>query len=266
MSSVGFVDVYEGVPACTLMEGYSVFKVRETLRKEPKPASVERVFESRLDELKAQDQQVDMEQLLNDVYDDLVRVADITSKDYLVVFDHVGERFLVDGNRAKGEVCLEQMKTIIKEDADGNTPNFEVHMPEPFIMEKLLTNYVLDADSVPEPMFVAERVKIGVKTLAGKKAKSPNITIVKEDVTAQEFSKHLTDKRTVHCLEVEYDGVVYANVDNTCMISGIKYDGELKYKTDESIDEQDNWLAEYQQILPELSKLVTLLQDAIENK
>jgi hypothetical protein len=261
--TIGFTPLYEDVLFNTLIEGYTVFKVTQAVRKVVKEEALEREFGVRLLKLEDQSIPVDMEQLLSEVDADLRRMSEITLASYLVVFDHYNKRFLIDGQRAKAELALQLVKQIIREDSEGDTPSFEVLMPEHFLMQKILTDYVLNPNSVPEPLVVDEMVKIGSKTIAGAKPKSANITVKAEDITSDEFTKHLTDRRAVHSLALDWDGCIYANVDHTLMISGIKFEGDLKYKEDLTLDAADDFTAEYTLILPEVSKFVNLLESEL---
>ena len=82
-------------------------------------------------------------------------------------------------------------------------------------------------------------------------------------IVSKEFTKHLTDRRAVHMLEVDWDGIIYANVDHTFMFTGIKYEGSLKFKEDLTMDEQDEWTAEWTPIYNELSKFINLLESEL---
>tara|TARA_R110000787_G_scaffold90783_4_gene191494 strand:- start:3059 stop:3955 length:897 start_codon:yes stop_codon:yes gene_type:complete len=256
----GLVEVFDGVMFTTLIEGYTIFNIRQSKRAAVKAEALESEFNFRVKKLAAQDIPLDMDILLEEVNVDLTRMSNITTKDYLTVYDHKGKRFIVDGQRGKGEDVMHLMHNLFQEDEEGNTASFEVLMTEPFIMQDILTKYVLDPKLVPEPLIIGEKIKIGAKTAAGKKSTSSNITITKEDVTASEFTEHLTERRAVHSLELDNDGIIYATVDHTFMISSLKYEGSLKYKEDLALDECDNWVTEYTQILPEISKFVNLLE------
>lgn len=264
--TIGFTPIYDDVLYSTFVEGYTAFKVTQAKRKEIKPDALEREFNVRMAKHTEQSLPLDMDVLLSEVEEDLRRMSDITVASYLVVYDHKNNRFLIDGQRGKSEDCLTLVKQLIQDDAEGNTPNFEVLMTEEFVMQVLLTQYVLKPDSVPEPLIVGEKIKIGAKTPAGKRPTAANITITKEDVTASEFTKHLTERRAVHSLELDNDGIIYATVDHTFMVSGVKYEGSLKYKENLLLDECDNWVAEYSQILPEISKLVNLLEKEVNKE
>lgn len=256
---IGFVELYEGALSTSEVDGYTLFKVRQTKRKVVKPESLEREFNCRLKKLSRQDISFDMDELLQTVSDDLLRMSEQTSKDYLVVYDHDNSRFLIDGDRGKSDEVLGLVKNIIKEDEDGEYPSFEVLMPEAFTVQPLLTGYVFEPASIPEPIILGDMIKLGKKAIAGKAPSAPNITIKDEDISSKEVLNHLDNHKVVHSLELDFDGCVFFNIDHTFKISGIKFEGSLKYKEDLNLGEYENFLAEYTLILPELSKMLNIL-------
>lgn len=256
---VGFVEVYEGVHKVTTIKDYSVFKVRQSVRKEVKADALEREFNARIKKYENQAIQVEMDKLLEEVNQDLTRMSDITTKDYLVVYDHSNERFVIDGERGKAETCLRLVHSTFKENEEGKTPTFEVLKPEAFLVQPLLTKYLMDQETLPEPIILGDMVKIGKKALAGNNAPAPHIHVKNEDVASKETLSHLNEHKRVHTLQLDWDGIIYFNIDSTFMINSVSYEGSLDYKEDLDKEPEENWLAEYQQKLPEISKLITTM-------
>ena len=257
--TVGFVPLFDDVLTTALVEGYNIFKVRQAVRQEPKAEAIENEFNFRLNKVSAQDVQVNMDELLQEVDADLTRMSNITIKDYLVVWDQVGKRFLVDGDRGKAEVCIQHLHNIFEEECQ-----FKVLMTDPFLVQPLLTTYISDKYALPEPFVLDSSVKLGKKCPCGKKSPSANITIKNEDISSQEVLNHLAKNKVVHSLGLDYDGVIYFELDHSFMINAISYEAELKYKDDVALDAQDSFIAELTPIMPELSKIIDKLQEELE--
>jgi len=250
----GLVEVFDGVMFTALIEGYTIFNIRQSKRAAVKAEALESEFNFRVKKLAAQDISLDMDLLLEEVNVDLTRMSNITTKDYLTVYDHVGKRFIIDGQRGKGEDVMHLMHNLFYESC-----LFEVLMTNPFLIQPLLTSYVTNQDNIPEPLALEDSIKLGVKCIAGKAPTAANIVIKKEDISSKEVINHITKGKVAHMLGMDWDGIIFFNIDHTFLISGVAYEGDLKYKEDMSLDMQDNFLAEYQQILPEVSKLVNVL-------
>lgn len=253
------VEVFDGVMFTTLIEGYTIFNVRQSKRAAVKAEALESEFNFRVKKLAAQDIALDVDILLEEVNVDLTRMSNITTKDYLTVYDHVGKRFIIDAPRGKAEDVMCAMHNIFDESCQ-----FEVLQTNPYLVQPLLTSYITNQDNVPEPLALEDSVKMGVRCLAGKAPVSANITIKNEDISSREVINHITKGKVVHTLGMDWDGIIFFNIDHTFMLSGVAYEGDLKYKEDMSLDIQDNFLAEYQQILPEVSKLINVLVAELE--
>ena len=255
----GLVEVFDGVYYTTLIEGYTIFNVRQSKRAAVKAEALENEFNYRVKKLSAQDIQVDMDVLLEEVNVDLTRMSNITTKDYLTVYDHKGKRFIVDAPRGKAEDVIHLMHNLFDESCQ-----FEVLMTNPFLTQPLLTSYVTNQDNIPDPLALEDSIKLGVKCIAGKAPTAANIVIKKEDISSKEVINHITKGKVAHMLGMDWDGIIFFNIDHTFMISGVVYEGDLKYKQDMGIDQQDNFIAEYQQILPEVSKMLDILVSELD--
>lgn len=236
------------------MEGYNIFKVREAVRAEIKADSIESEFNHRLKKVSAQNIKVDMDGLLQQVEDDLTRMSNVAVKDYTVVWDQVNKRFMVDSPRGKGEVCMSLIHNIFEEEIQ-----FEVIMPSAFFVQPLLTSYIEDKNALHEPFALDNKVTLGKRCVAGKNPTAATITIKNEDVSSKEILNHLAKNKVVHSIGLDYDGIVFFNLDHTFMFTAITYEADLKYKSNGALDPQDDFVAEFTPILPELSKVINLL-------
>lgn len=252
--SSGFCELYEDVYVQNDVDGFTMLKIRQSKRSEPKPDTVEREFLRKQQKMTKDGLEVDLDVLLEEVNTELLRVQDIKTKDILVVIDHEKELVYVDAPRTLAEDVLYLVHDVLVEDVA-----FEVVMPEQAVMQKLLTKYLKDSVSIPEPMILGYHVEMGYPTQVGKKAKSSNVIVKGEDIDTDEVEKHLTSGKVVNKLELDNDAVVYFKVDNTMFISGIKFEEALKYKEDDDITASLNHLSEWQLKLPEISKLVSIL-------
>ena len=202
-----------------------------------------------------------MDQLLQEVNEDLIRTADITKKTFMLVIDHNNKKVMIDAPRNVAEEALQLLHTVLVEDIQ-----FEVLMPDQAVMQKMLTSYVNKPLLVPEPVILGYHVEMGSKTEVGVKAKSSNVIIKNEAVEDNdEVKKHLASGKVVNKIQLDHDGVICANMDNTFFINAIKFEEALKYKEDTDISASLNFLAEWQQKLPEVSKFVVILENELEN-
>ena len=246
------------------VDGYTMFKVMISKRKDINQETLEKEFNTRMKRAEQQSVPFDMEACLQEVTDDLTRMSDIKSKAYLAVYDHQGRRFLIDAPRNTAEDVLQLLHNIIDVDDECNQPTFEVLMTDPFVVQPLLTDYCLKGDNIPEPLALEESVKLGLKCIAGKNATPANIVIKKEDVSSKEVLNHITNGKVVHSLGMDSDGIIFFTIDHTYFISGITYEADLKYKTDDTLSDEENLLGMYTPILPEISKLIDLLVSELD--
>ena len=91
---VGFVEVYDHTYYTNKVDGYTMFKVMISKRKDINQETLEKEFNTRMKRAEQQSVPFDMEACLQEVTDDLTRMSDIKSKVYLAVYDHQGKRFL----------------------------------------------------------------------------------------------------------------------------------------------------------------------------
>jgi DNA recombination-dependent growth factor C len=232
-------------------------------RKDINQDTLEKEFNTRMKRAEQQSVPFDMESCLQEVTDDLTRMSDIKSKGYLAVYDHKGKRCMIDAPRNVAEDVLQLLHNIIDVDDECNQPTFEVLLTDPFLVQPLLTSYCLKVDNIPEPLALDENVKLGLKCIAGGKPTSANITIKKEDLSSKEVLNHINNGKVVHSVGLDSDGVIFFTIDHTYFINGITYESDLKYKVDDSLSEEENLLGMYTPVLPELSKLVNLLESEL---
>jgi DNA recombination-dependent growth factor C len=270
MDKVGFVPVFEGAMYTNMVDGYTLLKVKESVRKETKPATVEREMDKRVEASKDLTVPLDMEELLNTIISDLRSVADITNSEYLVAFDHKNKQVLVDAPEGKAHTCLKQVKKLIegasiREGEDSAEVTFELYKPPFHVIQDILTEYVLDDSKLPNELVLEENIKIGTKTEVGATSGGEfQVHIKNQDVHSVDVTNHLDNTMRVHKLSMDWDGCIYFDLDHAFNITGIKYEAELKYKASEALDDQDNFVAEYALILPELSNLLNTLYSEID--
>lgn len=251
---IGFVELFEGTYYTTNVEGYTIFKVAITKRKEPKQETVENEFTYRLAQNEKKGITVDLDMLLEEVNIDLNRTAEQTHKEVLVVFDHINKRFMIDAPRPIAEDAMSLLHVLY----EGAT--FEVIKTDPLYMQQLMTKYVVDEDTIPEPFCLAEYTELAEKVKVGaEKAKPSTILVKKEYSSCDEVQKHIACGKLVNKLELDYSGVLYFKVDTTFFINSVSFDQELKYSENEELTKEDNLTAHWLVALPEVSKAVNIL-------
>lgn len=251
----GFCELYEGTYLEENVQGYSILKVRHSKRKDIKDSTVEREYTRRMEKLSKEGTPFDLDQLLEEVNTDLIRTSEITTKSFMLVVDHVNQCIMVDATRNVAEDSLHLLHKVLKEDVQ-----LEALLPEQAFMQKLLTGYVSNVNSIPDPMVQGYHVEMGYKTEVGKKAKSSNVIIKNEDICGEEVNKHLDSGKVVNKLEIDHDGIIFFKIDNTFFINSIKFEEALKYEEDTDSSASLNFLSEWQLKLPELSKMVSILE------
>lgn len=255
MSKIGFVELYEDCLYTTNVENYSIFKVRHTKRKPVKQETIEYEYNNRIKKLAKQELSFDMDVVLQEVEDDLIRMSEQSSKDILVVFDHVNKRFMIDAPRTAAEDVLHFMKKIIV----NEEYQFELVTSDPAMMQKLMTGYVLKEDTMPEPFVLGEYTELGLPAVIGGKPKTSKVIIKDEHSSCDEVKKHLLNNKLINKLELDADGVVFFNIDSTFMITKLAFEESLAYDENPELSLEENLLAHWNVIFPELSKDVNIL-------
>lgn len=251
---VGFTEIYEGEYYNTTIKGYSVFKVRVTKRKPVKPDNVEREFNSRIKKLSRQEVSFDMDVVLSEVNDDLIRMSDQVEKDILVVFDHENNRFMIDSPRNQAEEVMCFMHKLMPYPIE-----FEVVMSEPQMMQNLLTQYVVKEDNMPEPFVLDEYTELALPVKMGDKAKPSTVIVKGEPSSCDEVKNHLNHGKRVNKLALDFDGVIFFKIDSTFFISSVAYEEALKYTTGKDTSEEEDLVAHWSVVLPELTRSVNIL-------
>lgn len=258
---VGFVPVYEDVLVVDNIDNYIIMKIKHSKRDNIKPETLEREFQTRMRKLSREEIAFDMDQLLSEVHDDLTRMSNIKDKEYLVVYDIVNEQFLFDSVRNTAEDGVKLIRGLLPDDI-----SVELYQKEAFILQNLLTSWVMDNKLIPDSIVLGEKINLGKKTEAGKAASSANIKITKEHAEAKEVLNHIVNNKVVHLINLDWDGIIYFDIDHTFKITGVKYEEQLDYEESVELDEEGNFIAEWQLKLNELSKLLNVLYSEIETK
>ena len=259
-SKIGFVPVVKDEMIIAGIADYTIFKLRASKRVAVKQDAIERELQHQIKKFEREDTPYDMDVICGEVTDMLTRTSNITSKDYLVIYDKVNDQFLFDCNTA---VAQEGVSIILK--SLSHEIDLALVETEPFILQKVLTSYLTDRKMLPDLMEVEEKVTLGTPTPAGKKPKGANITIKKEYLGSPEVLNHIKNNKVVHSLDIELDGGLFFNIDHRFNISGITYENHLDFEESSELSVEDNFVAEYTLKLAEISKVLNILYLEVEN-
>lgn len=203
--------------------------------------------------LSRQETSFDMEVLLQEVNEDLTRMADQIHKEVTVVYDHTNFMFMIDAPRPVAEDCMSLLHNLYE------NATFEVVMSDTHNMQKLMTSYVLRESVIPEPYCLGDHTELAPPCKIGDKPKPPTVIVKKEHSSCEEVKKHLLNNKRINKLEMDFDGQIFFKVDSTFFLSSLSFEESLKFKDNKDLSEEENNIAHWSVALPELSKAVTIL-------
>lgn len=257
-SSIGLVELFEGK---TLQElaipdnNTLALKIKHSVRKEPKQEVIDAEVDTRL---KGDETEEQMAAIEEEVYLQAKRLAGVTHKTYMAFVNFGTNEILIDAPRNTADEGIAFMlQNII---GNSSECEFELFKQEAVLMEKLLTQYVVKESTVPEPFMLGEVTKLGKKSELDKSPKSPTVAISKEYCGSEEVLNHVKAGKYVKLLELDYDGIMSLQLDNTFFIKTIKYFESLSFKSDEDVADSVNFMTEYTDKLATIYDVVRILK------
>lgn len=257
---IGFIPLFDEELYSTQVKDYTVFKVRHTKRVEPKAETIEREFTSRTKKLARQELSFDMDEVLEEVNIDLMRTAEQKGNDFLAVYDHVQGMFMIDAPRNAAEDVMSLLHELYED------TTFEVVMTEPKYMQDLLTGYVVKQSTIPEPFALGEYVELAKPVKVGDKAGKSLVTVKEHPASCQEVINHLTQNKRINKIELDCDGILFPVIDTTFFISKLVLEGDMKLVVDKGLSEEENMIAHWSVLFPEVSKMINILLLDLTNK
>lgn len=261
-SSIGLVELFEGK---TLQElaipdnNTLALKVKHSVRKEPKQEVIDAEVDTRLKGDETEEQLAAIEE---EVYLQAKRLAGVTHKTYMAFVNFGTNEILIDAPRNTAD---EGIAFILQNIIDNSSEcEFELFKQEAVLMEKLLTQYVVKESTVPEPFMLGEVTKLGKKSELDKAPKSPTVSITKEYCASEEVLNHTKAGKYVKLIELDYDGIMSLQLDNTFFIKGIKYFESLNFKADEGSADSVNFMTEYTDKLATIYDAVGILKGELD--
>ena len=257
-SSIGLVELFEGktLQEISLADNNTLaLKIKHSVRKEPKQDVIDEEVETRL---KGDETEEQVARIEEEVYLQAKRLAGVTNKTYLAFVNFNTKQILIDAPRNVADEGI----AFILQNIIGNSDacEFELFKQEAVLMEKLLTQYVVKESTVPEPFMLGEVTKLGKKSELDKAPKSATVSITKEYCASDEVLTHTSAGKYVKLIELDYDGILSLQLDNTFFIKGVKYYESLKHEDDPDATASVNFMAEYTDKLAAIYAAVGILQ------
>ncbi|AKO61069.1 exonuclease recombination-associated [Pseudoalteromonas phage H101] len=257
-SSIGLVELFEGK---TLQEislagnNTLALKIKHSVRKEPKQDILDEELSLRL---KGDESQETVARIQEEIYLQAKRLSGVTHKTFMAFVNFDTNQVLIDAPRNVADEGI----SFILQNVIGNSSDceFELFKQEAALMEKLLTQYVVKESTVPEPFMLGEVTKLGKKSELDKAPKSATVSITKEYCASDEVLTHTSAGKYVKLIELDYDGILSLQLDNTFFIKGVKYFESLNHKDDPDVTESVNFMTEYTDKLAAIYAAVGILQ------
>jgi DNA recombination-dependent growth factor C len=261
-SSIGLVELFEGK---TLQEiavadnSTLALKIKHSVRKEPKQDVIDEEVATRL---KGDETEEQVARIEEEVYLQAKRLSGVTNKTYLAFVNFNTNQILIDAPRNVADEGI----AFILQNVIGNSSEceFELFKLEAVIMEKLLTQYILKESTVPEPFMLGETTHLGKKSELDKNPAAATVKISKVYASDEEVLAHTKVGKYVKLLELDYDGVMSLQLDNTFFIKGVKYFESLNHKDDPDTADSVNFITEYTDKLAAIYDAVSILKGQSE--
>lgn len=183
------------------------------------------------------------------------------SKNPLVIIDNETNKIII----TESQKVVESVSSLMLSSLQGEYENVELVKYEAPIIEKLLTNFLLDDfRNIPDPFMLGEKVEMGDKSEFEKSPKSSTIKISKEYPADKEVVTFITDKNKVAKLvEMDYDGGVKFRFTNKFEVKGIKFQEDLDFKPDEDSTNSVNFMSQYLLQLPVVFDIINSLDKQV---
>ena len=261
-ASIGLVELFEGK---TLQElaipdnNTLALKIKHSVRNEPKQDVIDAEVDTRL---KGDETEEQMAAIEEEVYLQAKRLAGVTHKTYMAFVNFNTNEILIDATRNTADEGI----AFILQNVIGNSSDceFELFKQEAVLMEKLLTKYVVKEFTRPAPFILGEVTKLGKKSELDKAPKSATVSITKEYCASEEVLNHTKAGKYVKLIELDYDGIMSLQLDNTFFIKGVKYFESLNFKADEDSADSVNFMTEYTDKLATIYDAVSILKGELD--
>lgn len=202
------------------------------------------------------------ESMSEDVYRELMQYTGFKpNKHALVIIDNQSGKLLVTTNTKN----TDDMMSLVIGSLEGEYEDLKLVDFEAPLIEKLLTNYLLDeSKNLPDPFMLVEKVNLGSKSEFDKSPKNATISIKKEYPSDPETLGFILNRnKVVKLLQLDYDGVVELEFTNKFEIKGIKFKEDLAFEPEVDSAESLNFMSQYVLQLPVLFDIVNSLEEQV---
>lgn len=202
------------------------------------------------------------ESMSEDVYRELMQYTGFKpSKHALVIIDNQSGKLLITTNTKN----TDDMMSLVIGSLEGEYEDLKLVDFEAPLIEKLLTNYLLDeSKNLPDPFMLVEKVNLGSKSEFDKSPKNATISIKKEYPADSEVLAFISNRnKVVKLLQLDYDGVVELEFTNKFEIKGIKFKEDLAFEPEDDSAESLNFMSQYVLQLPVLFDIVNSLEEQV---